>query len=752
MFSRRSLPDLFSVALLAALCWLFYWRLLTPNTLDQASLIEGDFSGQFVAFAHYQAQRLGAGEVPLWNPYNLGGHPFLADTQSAVFYPPRLLTIAVLNATGGSTPQRMYAALQVEMAAHALIASLLMYAFCRRLIEDERYSLTASLVGALTFAYGGFLTGYAPLQLAIMEAGAWLPLALLGIFQATRHPTQVRWAWFILSGIALGLAFLAGHPQTALFFIYLSLAYLLWRSLGRQANKIRTFVIGALIFGVVGGGIAAVQLLPGLAYLSATTRSGMNFDAKGNGFPIYDLLQMVFPGVFSLYSPLYFGIAALMLVIYSASRLRPSEIFWFIVLIVALGLSLGKGAILYDIFYHFAPGFSLFRQQERAAYGVAVAAAILAAQGTADILRDTAEEALPRRYVTIFLGIAAGALSFSGAAFVEWLTAGEEASQNFQRVSFSLIIALPAALLLINLATYRNRYWLRWRGAALVALIVFELFSFGRSSPNLEPIPAAARLPEPKALAALRADAADQPFFRVDGVRENFGTLYNVADIQGISPLRFAAVDRLLQMPNRPRQWELFGVRYVLTADQALPTESRLLYEEENPYNPVRLHALENVRPLVRVVHRAWIEPDEAQALGYLSEPAFDAAHTVMLFAALPFDLSGAESSAARILSMAPERWLIEAESETAALLSLSLVRDNGWSARVNGAAVPILRADIAFSAVPIPAGKNTVELIYMPMSYTLGGVVTLGTLLILVLGGLFALAYSIRRRVHRAA
>src|SRR5260221_13895403 len=89
--------DLLAVILLAGLCWLFFWRLLTPNALNQQSLIEGDFSGQFVAFAQYQAERLAQGEVPLWNPYNYAGHPFLADTQSAVFYPPRLLTIAVLN-------------------------------------------------------------------------------------------------------------------------------------------------------------------------------------------------------------------------------------------------------------------------------------------------------------------------------------------------------------------------------------------------------------------------------------------------------------------------------------------------------------------------------------------------------------------------------------------------------------------------------------------------------------------------------
>src|SRR4051794_36158991 len=97
---RRISVDLLSAFLLIVLCWLFYWRLLTPNTLNQQSLVEGDFSGQFVAFAQYQAIRLGQGEIPLWNPYNNGGHPFLADTQAAVFYPPRLLTIAALNVTG----------------------------------------------------------------------------------------------------------------------------------------------------------------------------------------------------------------------------------------------------------------------------------------------------------------------------------------------------------------------------------------------------------------------------------------------------------------------------------------------------------------------------------------------------------------------------------------------------------------------------------------------------------------------------
>src|SRR5258708_32305259 len=84
----RFSPDVLSVLLLIVLCWLFFWRLLTPNPLNQQSLVEGDFSGQFVAFAHYQAIRFGQGEVPLWNPYNYGGGPVFAGTRPAGVVPP----------------------------------------------------------------------------------------------------------------------------------------------------------------------------------------------------------------------------------------------------------------------------------------------------------------------------------------------------------------------------------------------------------------------------------------------------------------------------------------------------------------------------------------------------------------------------------------------------------------------------------------------------------------------------------------
>ena len=92
--------DLLAVAALVLLWLLFFWRLFTPIASDQASLTQGDFSGQFVAFGAYQYERLTRGEIPLWNPYNNGGLPFIADTQAAVFYPPRWATIALSALVG----------------------------------------------------------------------------------------------------------------------------------------------------------------------------------------------------------------------------------------------------------------------------------------------------------------------------------------------------------------------------------------------------------------------------------------------------------------------------------------------------------------------------------------------------------------------------------------------------------------------------------------------------------------------------
>jgi hypothetical protein len=781
-----------SVFVLIALCWLFYWRLLTPNPANQQSLVEGDFSGQFVAFAHYQATRLARGEVPLWNPYNYGGHPFLADTQSAVFYPPRLLTIALLNALGGSNPQRMYAALQIEMVSHALLASLLMYAFVRRLTnapdqspslrsgegdlggEVPSRSIIAALVSAITFAYGGYLTGYPQLQLAVMEAAIWLPLALLGIHEATRNP-KIGWRSFVASGLALGFSLLAGHPQTSLFFGSVTLAYLGWRVVA-QRRSWRIFVAGAAIFGLIGVGIAAVQLLPGLEYTRLTVRAAINVDAAGNGFPFYDILQMIFPGILSLWSPLYFGIVGLMLAIYAMWRRVEGVMFWLVLGGIALVLSFGRNTILYDFFYHLIPGFSLFRGQERAAYIVMVAASILAGLGARALLTSPPGPALtpypspagegsierepvrqgdvegevnplPRGYRQLLWAIVALAFGLGAALFVNWLTTPGVDSKRLQLVTFSLIVSLLAALLL-TLAHRR-----RWMPFALVALVAFELFSFGRTNPNLESKPPGDRLRIPPIVQTIQAD--DVGIYRVDGrrgIRENYGTLYGVMDIRGISPLRLLSVDRLLSLPPG-RLWETLAVRYVVTENMELPVPSKIIARGEDPGGPINLHQLADPRPFARLVFRHWIEADDNAALGILAEPSYDARNSVILPAQPRIDLPAQPPSdaTAEVMTFTPERIVITTRSSAPGILSISQIYYPGWQAMIEGSNVEIMRADTALMAVSVPAGEHTIQLIYDPVSYKLGALVSILTLIFIGILGVSGLATSVFASNRRA-
>ena len=701
---RLTRADLLACALLVALWLLFFWQLLTPNPADQVSLVEGDFSGQFYAFGAYQARRLLAGEAPLWNPYANGGHPFLADTQAAVFYPPRLLTIYLSSLFGGWS----YAALELEAAAHFLLASLLMYALARRVTGLP----LAGLAAALTFSYSGYLTGYPILQLAVLEAAAWLPLVLLGIHEAAARP-HVNWAWLVLAGAALGLCLLAGHPQTQWFVICLSLAYLayrLWAVL--EAGKRRAWrgwgarlVLGGGLLGAVGGGLAAVQLLPGWEYLQRTTRVGMTFDAKAGGFPFQDVAQFLIPDVVSHWSPLYVGLAGLALALFALWRGARGAAFWGVAALAGLLFSFGGGTVLYPLAYNLLPGASLFRGQERAALVVASSLAMLAGLGAA-ALNQWSNDDNGWRFARRFLGVLAGVGVILGAMavmlFVRWR--GPDSAAYAEALSPAVFAAMLAVLTLAVFAwRFRSAGGKPWR-YALVALVVFDLFSVNMGR-NVEPTPPGER-PHLTTLATAALADSERPF-RVDG-REvlggNYGTLLGLQDIHGISPLRLEQHEGLLNLPEADL-WRLMGVRYVFTARAELPVPSEVVAQDEDHY----LHRLAAPNPM------AWLSPDPQTPLAEV------------------------EDASATITAYEPERIEVTVRAAADGYLILSEHHYPGWQATIDGEDAALRPAEFGLRAVAVPAGTHTVELVYAPLSYTVGALISIVTLLFVVAVGLWA-------------
>ena len=684
--------DALCVGVLVIVWLVFFWRLFTPVEAAQAALIKGDFSDQFVTFGAYQYARFAAGEVPLWDPYNNGGLPFIADTQAAAFYPPRLATIAVAKLGGGWT----YHALELEMTAHVLFYTLTMYLLIRRMTRGWAGTHTGSLIAALIGGYGGYMTGYPPLQLALMEAGVWLPLAILGIYEAfsgqqtidnlTAEATEknsvatVHWPYLIWTGFALGMSWMAGHPQTSFFLTYLLLAYLAYRVYAAR-RPFWMWVAGAATFGMIALGMVAVTLLPGIEYLIQTSRAGFDYADMSHGFPLNELVQIIFPGV-TLWSPLWSGLIGLGLVLYAAGKVRGQALFWGGVALFALLFSLGGNGPLYPLLYPVVPGLRYFRGQERIAYLYAHSIAIMA---------------------------------------------------GFGAVVLAERIRPP------------------WR-VLLVGAVIVELFAVGLTNPNDDAGTPEANINRNPLIEPVLADK-DVPF-RVDGARVlggNWGSYYQIADIQGISPLFLTGPQEIIEagLPDE-RAWELFSVRYVYSDWDALAVPGEVVAEGEDAIGPVKLHRLTAQRPFAHLLYNAvMVESDEA-ARELLADVTFNPRTTAILHDEPPIDLpmTPVERYGTTVTMYTPEKITIVAETPENAMLSLAQIDYPGWYATVNGEDVSLVRAYGGLSALPLPAGQYTIELVYNPITYRIGAVISALTWLSLLGGALvFGLAALKRRR-----
>ena len=256
------------------------WQSQAPaDFVRPANALLVDQIYQFYPWRVFAQQEWRAGRLPLWNPYVYGGTPFIANDQSAVFYPINLLLswLPTPLIPGWSACLRLF------------IAALGMYA----LLRVWRKSVTASLVAGLTFALGSFtipLLGHPH-----TNVGVWLPWMVLAADQIIFSARP--WRWVGLGGLVIGVQFLGGHAETSFFALMVWGVYglvALWRArvpspsqsarFAQSADRITSvephcknghflfktsltkFGLLALSF-VLGTALAAVQLAPFLELL-----------------------------------------------------------------------------------------------------------------------------------------------------------------------------------------------------------------------------------------------------------------------------------------------------------------------------------------------------------------------------------------------------------------------------------------------------------------------------------------------------
>ncbi len=382
-------------AVLAALTLAMFWDVLWNGGSTVLSSASGDLRAQFLPWREFGFGQLRQGNFPLWNPHLFGGTPYFAGFQSALLYPPNWLHLFL----------PLGVAINWIIALHIFLAGLFTYFWTR----GHGLGRTAATLSGVMFMFSGeyFLHiyyGHLP-HLAVM---IWTPLLLWSLDQLAGTG---RWYWVLLGIPVVAMQILAGHPQ---YVYYTGLIAVIYVVLLAICLPYRGRVLLGFVSIYLGGiGLAAVQLLAGLAATRESIRSGgLPIDmASSFSLPPQNLLTYLAPfalgnmqpmqlGDFE-YSSFYFGagllpelclfvsVTGICLAIFGLCRAsRPWRWIWLMMVGVTVILALGAYTPLYSVLYEHLPFYGSFRGTVKFAYLLTLFLAMAAGAGFDQLVRS----------------------------------------------------------------------------------------------------------------------------------------------------------------------------------------------------------------------------------------------------------------------------------------------------------------------------------------------------------------------------
>lgn len=662
-----------------------------PVGHEEASDWSGDFLSYYLPNAEYAGARLARGELPLWNPHQGLGGPFLAALQAGVLYPPNALH-AVLSAQPAFV---LLAALHVALAVWWAAA------------------LTAALgAGSLSSALAGLAWGTS-LQVVVgiwsppvLYTAAWVPALFLAVERIAAAPSARR---VVFLALVWALMLVAGWPYTVAIATLGAALYGALRvgAQGVVERRLPVRAVAALGVGAaLGAGLAAPQLMATAELLPQSTRAPGTLVERQAVFVDAPHDPAVFargirrrgfndgvPGALAL------GLTPLALAVAGPGRRRLAALA--AVGVLGLLVSFPNALPVYG-WLRELPLLGDFRFPYRYRLLTTLALAVGAGLG-AERLRGW----IAGRRAARLAGAALIALWLLTATFPIWGSV-----LPFAR---SVPAARPLASELVDLGARapRDRQRVYWTGRAdrlrrpHDAWVVHDM--------------------EPLSLARV---ARLVTFFEVGrGLTVTTVAESRLSETPSGDYLAAPYYGRLA-LPPTPRRaaiLDLLSVSTIVSPDPPRWLARRAVLVSPRGVSPV---AFENPDALPRAyrVRSGLAEPKGLDAaLARLVSPGFDP-RRIALLAPLPEPLRlrpGAFAPASRgeveIESYEAERVVLRTRGPHPAAVVLTDAYYPGWQARLDGAPADLLRANTAFRAVAVPAGEHEIELRYRPAALRRG-------------------------------
>jgi hypothetical protein len=773
MSESRDAPP-FPLATAVALYAIAFVAIAWP-WLSGAVTIPWDAKAQFQPQLQFLARALGEGQSPFWTPNVFAGWPQVADPQSLIFSPLHMLLAAVDRAPS-------FRAADAVVFAALFLGGLGMILFFR----DRGWHVAGALVAALAFAFGGAAAARIQ-HIGEVQSLAWLPPAIWLLARALdRASWRYGMLAGILGGlIAAGrdqVALLALYLLAAMAIVHVAGANARPR-LGASVKPLAAAAIAGVLVAAVPVLLtlllAEISNRPEIDYVSAgrgslhpahllTLAFADLYGAADPAVPYWGPPSLAW-GPTDLFlaqnmGQLYLGAVPLVTVIglgITRGLLWSRDIrFFTIAAIVAILYGLGWYTPAFRVFYELVPGVTFYRRPADAAFLVGALLALLGGYLVHRWLSGTIAPATRAQW--------AAGLALAGAILAAAVGAAYTAGSLAVAIKPILTGIVFAVAALAVLAAARR---LRWplAGAALVAAFTTADLAWNNAPNESTGLPPAVydalRLDtKNETIALLKArlavDAAPDRRDRVEliGIAypwPNISLIHGFDHVFGHNPLRlktFAAATGVGDTVATPDQRtfsplfpsyrsafaDLFGLRLIATGvpveridsslkpgDLAFVARTADAYVYENPHSLPRVMLVPDWRQadFAALIRDGWPDVDPRRTVLLEHAPA----------AGLPLPggerggVRGLQTSelpgTARIIRYGNTEVTVETDAPVGALLVLNDVWHPWWRADVDGAPAEILKANVLFRAVEVPAGHHTVRFTFHPFAGALADV-----------------------------
>lgn len=731
-------PGRFALALALLLCAVFPEVLLGTQAFTFR-----DFGVFGYPNASYHRECFWRGEIPLWNPLNNCGIPFLAQWNTQTLYPLSLVYLLL----------PLPWSLNLFCLLHIFLAGMGMFFLASRWTGCQ----VAAAAAGLAFAFGG-LTLTTLIWPNILSVLAWMPWVIAAVEQGWKCGGAKLWTGALVAAMQM----LAGMPEYALFTWMLLVA--LWaadkptlKTLGRFAGMV------SLVTGLI-----AAQLLPFLELLVASRRNVM-FDPTLWSMPLWGWANFLvplfhcyrnpqgvyFPELQTLVTSYYVALPALVTGACALVWVRDRRV-WLLAAASGLGVALafGKGSYFYGWLLELCPALAFMRYPIKFVALPAFALPLLAAFGIAH-WRSRLAGSKRSRALWIILGavaaLVAGILLYAHShprPYDDWPATFRN---GLWRLAF-LAIAVTALV-----ASQRENRQQRALGAVmlLAAIALDSLTQVPRHNPTVSPeaytrgvIATRISVPKPDEGRAMLGRATHDMLYST-ALPDMFDDLVGRrASLFGNCNLmeNIATPDGFYAM-YLPAQREVWTELYVAPPERFPDglADFLMLRYLTAPTNAIQWRQRLTAMPLI-TAGQAPQHLNKETMLSRLVERSFEPRKVVYLPHEAKQALTVASQTDARILSTRFEAGKVGCiiEANEPSLVVISQANYRPWRAFVDGTRTQIWTANYAFQAVQVPAGRHTLKLVYVDRAFQVGAVISTLT------GGMFLVAWFHSGRARR--